>query len=174
MLKMFSTQLSGLFKRLQDHEEFAIEDAARLMAQAAVGEGAIYVYGNKEMGAVPLEAVHGAEPLHRAIALDAEKIEQVTIADRVLLVTREANDPDAVSIGQKLVTMGVPFVAVSTVQADEDGLESLADVHIDLKLTKGILPGETGERFGIPTSIAALFVYYGMKFAIEEMLVEYE
>ena len=34
MLKMFTTQLSGLFNRIFDKEELSIEDGARLLAQA--------------------------------------------------------------------------------------------------------------------------------------------
>lgn len=62
MLKMFSTQLTGLFNRIQDKEEFSIEDGARLLAQAAVGDGSIYICGLKEMAAVEAEATEGAEP----------------------------------------------------------------------------------------------------------------
>ena len=49
----------------------------------------------------------------------------------------------------------------------------LADVHIDLQLIKGLLPNDAGERFGYPSSMAALYVYYGLKFTIEEILAEY-
>ncbi|WP_053361088.1 DUF2529 domain-containing protein [Bacillus sp. FJAT-27251] len=172
MLKMFTTQLSGLFKRLQEQEEFALEDGARLLAQAAAGQGTIYIYGTGEMAAVHLEAVHGAEPLAGAAVFDAEK---VTSADRVLMFARYSNDPEALAIAQKLSDSFIPFAAASTVVAgDEPGLEALADVHVDLKLTKGMLPDETGGRFALPSSMAALFVYYGFKFIIDEMLAEYE
>ncbi|TCN24035.1 DUF2529 domain-containing protein [Mesobacillus foraminis] len=174
MLKMFSTQLSGLFKRLQEHEDFAIEDGARLLAQAAAGHGTIYVFGAAEMGAIPLEAVFGAEPMKHAAVLTADQAEAVTAADRVLIATRHSNDPEAVAIAQNLAEKGIPFIGFSTVQDDSSGLESLADVHIDLKLAKGMLPSETGGRIGLPTSMAALFLYYGIKFTLDEILSEYD
>ncbi|WP_404330479.1 DUF2529 domain-containing protein [Mesobacillus maritimus] len=176
MLKMFSTQLSGLFKRLQEKEEFSIEDGARLLAQAAAGEGVIYLYGAGEMGAVPLEAVHGVEPLKGAALLQASQISEVTSADRVLIVTRHSNDSEAVKLAQDLQNRGLSFVAISSAinSGDEPGLDTLADVHIDLKITKGMLPDEFGNRFGQPTSMAALFVYYGLKFTIDEIMAEYE
>lgn len=34
MLKIFTTQLAGIFSRIQDKESEAIEDGARLLAQA--------------------------------------------------------------------------------------------------------------------------------------------
>ena len=172
---MFSTQLSGLFKRLHEHGELATEDGARLLAQAVAGAGVIYIYGTDEMGAIPLEAIQGAEPLRGASSLTAQQLDEVTLADRVVIFTRHSNDSRAVQVAQKLADKGIPFVAVSTVvSGDAPGLDTLADVHLDLKLTKGMLPTETGERVGLPTSMAALFVYYGLKFTIDEILAEYE
>jgi Domain of unknown function (DUF2529) len=176
LLKMFSTQLSGLFKRLQEKEEFSIEDGARLLAQAAAGEGIIYLYGAGEMGAVPLEAVHGVEPLKGAALLELAQASEVTSADRVLIVTRHSNDSEAVKLAQELIDSGHSFVGLSTVVENdgEPGLDTLADVHIDLKITKGMLPDEFGNRFGQPTSMAVLFIYYGLKFTIDEIMAEYE
>lgn len=176
LLKMFSTQLSGLFKRLQEKEEFSIEDGARLLAQAAAGEGIIYLYGAGEMGAVPLEAIHGVETLKCAALLQANQTSEVTSADRVLIVTRHSNDLEAVKLAQDLRNQNLSFVAISTGvdSGTEPGLDTLADVHIDLKITKGMLPDEFGNRFGQPTSMAALFVYYGLKFTIDEIMAEYE
>lgn len=173
MLKMFSTQLTGLFKRLHEKEEFSIEDGARLLAQAAAGQGTIYIYGTKEMQAIGFEAVDGEEPLKSA-ALLTDGV-QAEAADRFLIVSRYADDADAVGIARDLQEKGIPFVAISTVRGETDGesLDTLADVHIDLKLTKGMLPDESGNRIGFPTSMAALFVYYGLRFTIEEILEEY-
>lgn len=173
MLKMFSTQLTGLFKRLQEKEEYSIEDGARLLAQAAAGQGKIYLYGTLEMQAIGLEAVYGEEPLQTAAILTNEI--ELEAADRVLIVSRFANDPEALEIARNLQQKGIPFVAISTVRGETDGegLDTLADVHIDLRMTKGLLPDELGNRVGYPTSMAALFIYFGLKFTIEEILEEY-
>jgi hypothetical protein len=173
MLKMFSTQLTGLFKRLQEKEEYSIEDGARLLAQAAAGQGTIYIFGTREMNAIGLEAVYGEEPLQSAAILTDEG--ELEAADRVLIVSRFADDAEAVGTARSLLEKEIPFVAMSTVRGDSDGdtLDTLADIHIDLRITKGLLPDETGNRVGYPTSIAALFVYFGLKFTIEEILEEY-
>ncbi|MBS4212567.1 DUF2529 domain-containing protein [Neobacillus rhizophilus] len=175
MLKMFTTQLTGLFKRIEEKEEFAFEDAARLLAQAPVGDGSIYIYGEKEMKAVAAEAVDGAEPLKSARALSMESVADLDIADRVLIFARTSTDEAPLSIASQLQEKGIPFVAVSTaVDESTGGLAEIADVHIDLRLTKGLLPDEFGNRIGYPSSMAALFVYYGLKFTIEEIIAEYE
>ncbi|WP_226642811.1 DUF2529 domain-containing protein [Mesobacillus subterraneus] len=173
MLKMFSTQLAGLFNRLQEKEEFSIEDGARLLAQAAAGEGSVYIFGTNEMQAIALEAVYGEEPLQSAAILTEEV--ELEAADRVLIVSRYADDQEAVETARELQDKGIPFVAISTVRDDQEAesLNAMADVHIDLKIKKGLLPDEMGNRVGYPTSIVALFIYFGLKFTIEEMLEEY-
>lgn len=173
MLKMFSTQLTGLFNRLQEKEEFSMEDAARLLAQAAAGQGTIYIFGTKEMQAVGLEAVYGEEPLQSAAILTEEV--ELGAADRVLIISRYADDEEAVQVARNLQEKGIPLVAISTIRGENDGegLQNLADVHIDLRIKKGLLPDESGNRVGFPTSIAALYIYFGLKFTIEEILEEY-
>ncbi|MGG3469450.1 DUF2529 domain-containing protein [Neobacillus pocheonensis] len=167
MLKMFTTQLTGLFKRLEEKEEFSFEDGARLLAQGR----SIYIYGAKEMKAVEFEALEGAEPLK--LAKSFTSVDGLSAADRVLIFTRRSDDESALELAGQLQEKGIPFVAVSTVDA-EGGLDALADVHIDLRLTKGLLPDDFGNRYGYPAGMAGLFVYHGLKFTIDEILAEYE
>ena len=175
MIKMFTTQLTGLFKRISEKEEFSFEDGARLLAQAPAGDGAIYIYGTKEMKAVELEALEGAEPFIHAKRLTDADLTEVTDADRVLLFSRTSEDEAALKLARLLHEKNIAFVAVSTsIEGSEDSLAEIADVHIDLRLTKGLLPDDLGNRFGLPTSMAALFVYYCLKFTIEEIIAEFE
>jgi hypothetical protein len=175
MLKMFTTQLTGIFKNIAEKEEFSFEDGARLLAQAAAGDGSIYIWGAQEMKAVEVEAVEGAEPLPRAKVLTEADRDRLTDADRVLLFTRFADDSPALELAKGLRDKGIPFVSVSTViDLDGENLTQIADVHLDLRLKKGLLPDEVGTRFGYPAGMAALFVYHGLKFTIDEILAEYE
>jgi DNA-binding MurR/RpiR family transcriptional regulator len=176
VLKMFTTQLHGLFQRIQEKQTEWMEDGARLLAQAAVADHTIYIYGTAEMEAVAYEATKGAEPLSHATVLRSDKeIEQITTMDRVLLVSRYSTDLEAIQLAKTLAEKKIPFVAVSShLESTSETLVDLADVHIDLQLKKGLVPNEDGGRIGYPFSMAALFVYYGLKFTIEEILVEYE
>jgi hypothetical protein len=174
MLKMFSTQLTGLFKRIQDKEEFAFEDAARLIAQAAVSDGSIFLLGVNEMEAVVLEATVGAEPLRFAKRFPNE-MDELQESDRAIIITRYSTDEEAIECGKKLQEIGVPFVAISTkMDSEKEDLFDLADVTMNLQLSKGLLPDETGNRYGLPTSMAALYAYYGLKFTYDEFFAEFE
>jgi Domain of unknown function (DUF2529) len=174
MIKMFTTQLSGLFNRISEKQEFEIEDAARLLAQAVVGQGSIYIKTYGEMEAVTAEALHGAERLPSVKKFDEST--PLTEADRVLVVTRLSTDEEAVDFAKGLADEGVPFVGISgLVSEGGEGLDVLADLHLDTKVIKGMLPGEEiGERVCMPTSMAALYIYFALGFVIREMLEEYE
>jgi hypothetical protein len=164
-MKMFTTQLTGLFKRIEEKAEFSFEDGARLLAQGQT----IYLVGFREMKAVEFEALEGAEPLKGALT----NVDAATSADRVLLFTRTSADGNALELAAKLKEKDIPFVAVST-SVPDGKLEEMADVHINLQLAKGLLPDDFGNRYGYPSSMAALYVYYGLKFTIDEILAEYE
>ena len=85
MLKFF--QLKWLFLQSFSKEEMNIEDSARLLAQALVGDGFIYLHGTNEMEGVVAEALFGAEPMKQAKRLfENGKEAEVTSADRVLLL----------------------------------------------------------------------------------------
>jgi hypothetical protein len=171
MLKMFSTQLAGLFKKIQE-DNYGFEDSSRLLAQSAIGDGCIYIHGFHEMTGIMQEAFYGAEPFPYAKPYDP-KI-PLTIADRVLLFTRYANDKDAIDFACKLKEEQIPFAAVATSTQNElNTLEQLADVFIDLRLQRGLIPDDNGNRIGFPHLMSALFAYYGIKFTLEEILTEY-
>ena len=175
MLKIFSTQLSGYFTKISQKEEMNIEDSARLLAQALVGDGIVYLHGTQEMEGVVLEALHGAESLKQAKRLiENGNQADVTSADRVLLISRFSTDEDIISLAKKLQEEGHSIVGISAIQNGDVSLEQFTDVHIDTKLLKGLIPDDEGNRYGFPSLILSLFAYHGLKFTIDEMINEYE
>ncbi|MBS4195872.1 DUF2529 domain-containing protein [Lederbergia citri] len=173
MQKMFTTQLAGLFKRILEKEELNIEDGARVLAQAPVGEGNIFIKGFKEMEGAVIEALEGAEPLKGAVRL--ESVEKLSHADRVMLITRFADDVEAMEFGKNLVEKNIPFVVIAGEnKSGGESLADIADVFIQTYVIKPLLPTEDGNRVGFPSLIAALYIYFSLKFTIEEILEEYE
>jgi uncharacterized phosphosugar-binding protein len=174
LLKIFATQLGGVFNSIQDKQIYNIEDGARLLSQSIVSGGNIYLYGTDEMAAITSEAICGVEPLSHAVALKKdETLNSITEIDRVLLVTRTSTNPEALTLAKKLNEKGIPFVSISTTtENDDESIIDMADVHIDLPLKKGLVPTEDGSRIGLPFSMTALFVYYGLKFTIDEIVKE--
>jgi hypothetical protein len=175
MLKMFTTQLTGVFQKIAGEEEYQIEDAARLLSQAPAGDGFIYIIGTAEMKGIAYEALEGAEPLRYTKIISDPQLGGLSSADRVLLLSRFSTDEEAVRLAFLLAEKGVPFVSVCSCLDEEDPgqLAALADVHINLHLTKGLLPDDEGNRYGFPSAMTSLFVYHALKFTIDEILAEY-
>ncbi len=174
MLKIFATQLNGLFTKIREEQIENIEDGARLLAQAVIADGKIYVYGSAEMSAITSEATSGAEPLTHGAVMTLDDIDQISSVDRVLLVTRYSTDREALEVAKRLSDQGTPFVALSTHQeSDDPSFTDMADVSIDLSLHKGLVPNDDGGRSGYPFSMSALYAYYGLKFTIDEILADY-
>lgn len=171
MLKMLSTQLTGLFLKIKEKEEIALEDGGRLLAQAPGGEGNIFLMGIGEMEGVVCEALEGAEPMSHARFF--KSTDHLMHTDRVIIFSRFSNSPKAVSLGKDLLQKGIPFVSVSAVvgECNED-LSKLADVHINTHVTRPILPTDDGSRMIFPSLIAGLYIYHALKVTIEEILLE--
>lgn len=175
MLKIFTTQLNGIIKSISE-DEYTFEDGARLLAQAALGDGHIYIHGYNEMQGVLLHALEGSETFPHAKPLfEHGKQAEVTSVDRVIIVTRHSHDEDALQLARILMNNHIPFVALSSiVDKDKEGLQDLAEVHVDLKLKKELVPTETGERIGYPSLIVALYALYAIQLTLVELIDELE
>lgn len=175
MSKILTTQLTGLLQRIGQSEEEAIEETARLLVQAAIGQGTVYFATFGEMDAIAIQAEHGVQPFTKF----ARYNDSVTIlpADRVIIFARQANDPQAIQLAQKLHADFIPFAAVaSEVASDDNELSNLAYTYISLNMRGGILPHPTklGERIVFPHIMAALYIYEAIKMEFDEMLTDDE
>lgn len=114
MLKIFTTQLSGIFSRIGEKQAEAIEDGARLLAQAVVSGHAVYFHGKNELAAVALEASESKEPFPGAKVLPLDQKERSLLhpSDRVLLFYSDPEDPEIQSLVKELHEQGTPVVGV--------------------------------------------------------------
>ncbi|RNF40035.1 DUF2529 family protein [Planococcus salinus] len=161
-MKMLTTQLTGLFQRISKQDE-AIEDTARLLAQAAVGQGTIYLAAFGELQAVSAAAIHGTEPLPGVQEWQPDSI--VTSADRVWILAKKDEGDE---LAGRLADAFIPFAMLSA----ESKQDELASAFVSLNIDKGLLPAEDGGRTVVPHAMGALFVYHAVKLAIDEMLAD--
>lgn len=171
-MKMLTTQLSGLLQRIATSQEEAIEETARLLAQAAAGEGTIFLAAFGEMEAVYLNAASsGLFPRLAEWTPDTE----ITSADRVWILTPYATLPEALSLAQSLADSFIPFsVLTGDKPAEGDALADLAYTFVSCGISKGLLPTDTGERVVLPYAFAALFVYEAVLLSVREMTEDEE
>lgn len=169
MSKILTTQLSGLLQRITQSEEESIEETARLLAQAAIGEGNVYFACFEEMQVVGLNALQGVERFAKLLPWTAHT--EVSEADRICIFTRSAHDQQALALAKKLNEQFIPFAAVASEVANaENPLADLAYTYISTRMRGGLLPNDLGERIVVPHAIAALFIYEAVKIAYDEML----
>lgn len=161
-MKILTTQLTGLFQRIAKEEQ-AIEDTARLLAQAIIGEGRIHLAPFGELEAVAASALNGAETLESAVRYDPSA--ELSTADRVWILARK---DEGDSLAQELSGRAVPFAMLT---AESHGNET-ADVFLSMDIDKGLLPGEDGERIMLPHGLGALYIYHAVKLTIDEMLAD--
>lgn len=169
MSKILTTQLSGLLQRITQNEEEAIEETARLLAQAGIGAGNIYFACFGEMQAVEVNALNSVEGFPKL--LPWTKDTQLEEADRVCIFTRSAFDEEALTFAQTLNEAFIPFAAVASEVASADNpLADLAYTYISTRIRGGLLPNDSGERIVVPHALAALFIYEAIKIAYDEIL----
>lgn len=169
MSKILATQLSGLFQKIIQREEFSIEETARLLAQAAVGQGSVYLACFDEMTAIEMNALHCTEPFYKLLPWSEHT--KLTGADRVCIFTRSCHHHDVLTLARKLFDAFIPFAVVASEPANEDNeLANLAYTYISTGIIKGIMPNDTGERVVIPHTMASLFVYEAIKLTYDEII----
>lgn len=169
MSKILITQLSGLLQRITQSEEFTIEETARLLAQAGVGQGNVYFACFGEMQAIEINALLGSEKFTKLLPWSEDVT--LTEADRVCIFTRSCKDEAALALAHHLFDAFIPFAAVaSEVESADNELAGLAYTYISTRVRGGIMPNDAGERIVIPHTFAALFVYEAIKIAYDEML----
>ena len=170
MMKMLTTQVSGLLQRISNLEEESMEETARLLAQAATREGTVFFATFGEMKSISVNAQFAAETFPSMQAWTSEI--ELTSADRVWILTRSCYDEEALSLAKKLSDQFIPFSALAAEEISDDNmLADLAYTYISTKLTKGLLPAEDGSRIVLPHALAGLFVYEAVKIMVNEMLI---
>ncbi|MEQ6377029.1 DUF2529 family protein [Bacillaceae bacterium S4-13-58] len=171
MLKMLSTQITGKFLEIMETEQYHIEDAARSLSQAIIGQGTLYWFGFGEMHALIDEVVHGAE------TLPSSKIFQSDIElhpmDRVVIATRFADHKDAMSLAKNIQESEAQVISLSAIRNDEHSLKQVADIHINTKITEPLLPLENS-RACFPSVMTMLYAYYGLVLTTREILADHE
>lgn len=170
MLKMLSTQVGGLLARIASEQEHAIEESARLLAQAGAFEGTVYFACFDELQAIEINALNATEPFKKLLPWTNDV--EITDLDRVCIFTHSANHPDALALAHKLYDSFIPFAVIANEKEEDAGeMGDLAYTYISLGIKKGLLPNELGERIVMPLTLTALFIYEAIKLSYDEMLV---
>lgn len=173
MSKMLLTQLNGIFQKILQEED-TMEETARLLAQATVGQGKIYIACFGETKPVELQAISDNHFSNLVIWDKGVTIENV---DRVWIFTDDSRNEQALQLAKQLYEQFIPFAVIAPEKADESNkLSELAYTYISMNIRGGILPHPTklGERITLPYAMAGLFIYETIKLYYIEIVDDYE
>ncbi|MCU7558127.1 DUF2529 domain-containing protein [Macrococcus capreoli] len=163
MLKILSTQLNGIFKKI-DNQEMELDIAGRLLAQAVVGEGCIYVKGFGDLKCFEDFVVNSKESLFDAQVYISDAI--VDSTDRVLVMS-DTYDESTAEFVDSLETRNIDYVLVCNKHDDITAMN-----YIDLSTPRAIVPTEDFSRIITPHVMAMNYIYYAIYSVMHEMLVE--
>lgn len=163
MLKIFNTQLNGIFKKI-DMQEAELDIAGRLLAQAVVGEGRIYVKGFGDLKHFEDFAVQSKENLFDAAVYISDALVDAT--DRVLVMSDEYDESTAEFV-DSLEERNIDYVLVCNKHADIQSMN-----FIDLSTPRALVPTEDFSRIITPHMMAMNYIYYAIYSVMHEMLVE--
>lgn len=169
-MKMLTTQIGGLFQQISQDNEEAIEETARLLAQATFGEGRVILATFDDFDAIQSVAQNGVEPFTGAINYTEGM--SIGTEDRVWILTRSATNLRALKLAIYLAEQFIPFAAVAAEKSGDNELSNLATTYISTGVTRGLLPGDDGKRYVQPHALAGLFIYEAVKIAYDEMLAD--
>ncbi|KAA1039272.1 DUF2529 family protein [Macrococcus equipercicus] len=163
MLKIFNTQLNGIFKKI-DAQETEIDIASRLLAQAVVGEGRIFVKGFGDLRYFEDFIVESEESLFGAEKMITESVLDRT--DRVLLMA-DTYDDAVIEYIKDLDEFDIDYVLVCN---KDERINSMN--FIDLSTPRALVPMEDFSRIIKPHLMAMNYIYYAIYAGMKELLEE--
>lgn len=173
MSKMLLTQLNGIFQKILQDED-TMEETARLLAQATVGQGKIYIACFGEMKLIELQAISDN---HFSNLFKWDNSVSINNVDRVWIFTDDNRNEQAIQLAKQLYEQFIPFSVIAPEKANESNeLCELAYTYISMNIRGGILPHPTklGERIVVPYVMAGLFIYEAIKLYYIEIVDDYE
>lgn len=168
-MKIFATQLQGIFQSIASKQEDAFEDASRLLLQAVSGPGTLYIAAAPSLkGTAVSLCSHPDAP--EGLIYTEDFPSEIQEGDRLLLLADK--DSSVLSWQEKAGQASASCVIIGPASAQENTELEALDVWLATFVRGGIVPTDTGEKHGDPTSLAALFTGQLLFLYMQEMLEE--
>lgn len=175
MLKIFTTQLSGILRDIIEKEDIGLEDASRLLAQTIHSEGNIYIHGIKDCSSIHSMCDSDTDLLPNMKNLfENGQINEVTTLDSVIICTPNISDKETIMLLQQLRNQAGSIITLSNLSDSTEGVDAISDININLNVINPIVPLDDGTRIATPISIVVLYVYYCLYLTTVEILLEHQ
>lgn len=170
-MKIFATQLQGIFQSIASKQEEAFEDASRLLLQAVSGTGTLYVAAVPLLKGTAYSLCNHPDAPEGIVYTDVIP-DDLQETDRLLLLA-DSKGADELSLWHKTASRAVASSVMIGPGSGEDQIElDPLDVWLSTFVRGGIVPSDTGEKHGDPTALASLFTGQLLFLYMKEMLEE--
>ncbi|AVP35497.1 DUF2529 family protein [Staphylococcus felis] len=172
MSKMLTTQLTGVFHRLES-QSLDIQMAAQSLIQAIGGEGHIYVKGYGDLKHFENYIVESSERLKSSQTLDSlHSFDQLDSTDRILLFSPYFDEAIQQDLTQ-LLNDDRDVVVITNKSKDTTLPDHL--VHfVDLSTPRPIVYTEDFDKVVTPHIISMGYIYYEIYTQMVEMITDLE
>lgn len=176
-MKMYITQLRGVFEQISQENDDQLEEAGRRLAQSIASQGKIVILSVGNHTHIIREAMESANALPKTITfdqLDSEGLELQAIDTLFLFVSKGKSD-EALKYLDSLGSTDVQVIGILT--KDDDIPKALSD-RLDTSLfvpqSGPLIPFNDSDKIGNPESLAELYLYHLIYFSVMEILDEQE
>ncbi|MFB4163338.1 DUF2529 family protein [Alteribacillus sp. JSM 102045] len=172
-MKIFATQLYGVFQKIIEREEEALEDGSRLAAQGPAGTGRLLLYATSSMKGNAFNLSN--HPDAPAKTLQVQELKDITPepTDRAIILAEKKEAEDLQIITRHLQSAEVPMVVIAPFSEEDGGITlDPTDVWVQTHVKGGLVPDEKGKRIGSPSSLSTLFTGQLLFLHIKELLDE--
>ncbi|WLD93191.1 DUF2529 family protein [Alkalihalobacillus sp. AL-G] len=170
MLKIFTTQLFGVFRNIQEKNEEVLEDCSRLLAQTITADGTVFVEGLDELEAVSVAAITSEETLPSIAPFDSKTV--LEPQDCLIVFAKTTDDERLKQLVEVAGANGASIISIGAMIEEKGFINT--DFHIDTTLLTGLVPTDEGDRSGYPVVMCTLYVFHALVFTTREMLEEYD
>lgn len=175
-MKMYITQLRGVFEQISQENEEQLEEAGRRLAQSIASDGQIIIHGFGSISHIIREAVESPNALPKTITVKSSEAflkQSLNSNDTLLLVIPNEKSDEAIEFLKSLNNSDVQVVGILTKNGQIPGeLNNYLDTSLFVPQSGPLIPFNDAEKIGTPDSLAELFLYHLIYFSVMEILDE--
>ncbi len=171
-MKMYITQLRGVFENLSELNDEPIEETGRRLAQTIVSGGTIYVHGIGPFTSMVEEITNSANALPSTKLWERGKEAQKPPSNMDTLLLLISKDKQTEALQFLPDTDSQVIGILQGFEAIPDRLNNQLDVQLTLPDSGALIPFNDSQKIGDPIAFAQLFLYHLIYFSTMEILDE--
>ncbi|WEG13091.1 DUF2529 family protein [Pullulanibacillus sp. KACC 23026] len=171
-MKMYITQLRGVFEKVSQENEDVLEEAGRRLAQTIASDGQIFVHDFSPIPLLSMEATKSENTLPNVQPLlNDEATKQLSERDLLLLYLQKDYEDEAIRLIKSVKPSGAQIIGILSADII-DPFGDLFDACLTVPVSEPLIPFDDFGKMGHPESLTLLFTYHLLYFSVMEIVSE--